>query len=387
MEQKSRVFSWKEIILLGAVVLFAFHFRYFWGLLTNFLSVMSTFFFGAGIAYLLSRPAEYIRKWLMKTGNHFVSRFSWGFSVALIFILLIAAIIGIINVAVPVIIDNLLDFYSQFEVYITDFLRWLGTLQSSGGHYFIFDMNVIGDLISGLPIEEVVNQAGNALVALLNSTLTLGGLVIDIFLTLVFALYILFYKHRFVALMSYIGAVVFKHEDLAAIKGYVKKSNEIFYSFISAQFLDACILGALATLLLLVLNVRYAVTLGLLLGVANMIPKFGSIVATGGVVLVTLLTGGFSLALLTAFLLLVLQQIDGNIIGPWIMGDALGLNPAFVMLAILIGGYYHGVFGMFMAVPVAAILKILFFDFLDYYGKKRGISHEGLKLTLRKRKK
>jgi len=238
-----------------------------------------------------------------------------------------------------------------------------------------------------LPIQDMVMQTGGAVLTVLTGTLSLTGIIVDIFLSLIFALYFLLYKQKFLGLMAYIGAILFTSKNLFIIKGYIRKSNEIFYSFISAQFLDACILGTLATILLGVLNVRYAITLGIILGIANMIPKFGSIVATVLVVLITILTGGFSQGLLVAVLLLILQQIDGNIIGPWIVGDALGLNPAFVMLAIVIGGAYHGVVGMFMAVPIAAVLKIIFFDLLDFYGRKKGLSPSDLKSLLFESKK
>ena len=117
---------------------------------------------------------------------------------------------------------------------------------------------------------------------------------------------------------------------------WLNTTNKIFYKFISRQFLDACIIGVSSTILLSILNVKFAVTLGILLGICNMIPYFGSIFASI-VGVITLFTGGVTQAITVLLVLLILQQIDGNIIGPRIMGDALNVNPILIIVSITIG--------------------------------------------------
>lgn len=125
----------------------------------------------------------------------------------------------------------------------------------------------------------------------------------------------------------------------------------------------------LSTIILSLLGVKFAVTLGILLGICNMIPYFGSIFASIVTMIITFFTGGLSLAIATIISLLILQQIDGNIIGPRIMGGALNLNPILIILSITVGGAYFGVLGMFLSVPVAAILKILVMNWLEATSK------------------
>ncbi|MDN5810796.1 MAG: AI-2E family transporter, partial [Tetragenococcus koreensis] len=141
--------------------------------------------------------------------------------------------------------------------------------------------------------------------------------------------------------------------------------NTIFYKFISSQFLDACIIGISATVILYLLNVPFALTLGILLGICNMIPYFGSIFASIVTTIITFFSAGFQLALTTLIALLILQQLDGNVIGPRIMSGALNLNPIIIIISITVGGAYFGVLGMFLAVPIAAILKIITINWLD----------------------
>ena len=101
---------------------------------------------------------------------------------------------------------------------------------------------------------------------------------------------------------------------------------------------------------------KFAVTLGILLGICNMIPYFGSIFASIVAGVITLFTGGVTQAITVLLVLLILQQIDGNIIGPRIMGDALNVNPILIIVSITIGGAYFGVLGMFLAVPVEFLI-------------------------------
>ena len=144
----------------------------------------------------------------------------------------------------------------------------------------------------------------------------------------------------------------------------MKSKYELFRKFITSQFLDACIIAFLSSIILSVLGVPFAITLGLVLGLANMIPYFGSIFASIFVAIVTLFTSGPSLAFAALIALTILQQIDGNVIGPRIMAGALKLNPIIIIISITIGGAYFGILGMFLAVPIAAIIKIITMNWL-----------------------
>ena len=105
--------------------------------------------------------------------------------------------------------------------------------------------------------------------------------------------------------------------------------------------------------------------LGFIIGLFNLIPFFGAIVAVGISVFITLCTGGVSKAIWLAVIIITAQQIDANIINPKIIGDSLKISPILVILAVTIGGAYFGIIGMFLGVPVIAVLKILVNDYID----------------------
>ena len=102
-----------------------------------------------------------------------------------------------------------------------------------------------------------------------------------------------------------------------------------------------------------------------------MIPYFGAIIAIIVATIITFITGGFSQAIWMVIITTILQQIDANIINPKIVGESLKISPLLVVFAVTVGGAYFGVLGMFLAVPVVAVLKVLIGDYIDYKDSKR----------------
>lgn len=155
------------------------------------------------------------------------------------------------------------------------------------------------------------------------------------------------------------------------MEGYMDRTNNIFFKFISSQLLDAIIVGILVTIAMSIIGVKYAVLLGFMIGLFNIIPYFGAIIAVAISVIITIITGGLSQALIMAVVVIILSQIDSNIINPKIIGNSLEISPLLVIFAVTVGGAYFGVLGMFLAVPVVAVLKILINDYLDFKIKKK----------------
>ena len=120
-----------------------------------------------------------------------------------------------------------------------------------------------------------------------------------------------------------------------------------------------------------ILGVKYAVLLGFMIGLFNLIPYIGAIIAVVIAGIITLLTGGVSQAIWMLVKVTILQQIDANIINPKIVGNSLEISPLLVIFAVTVGGAYWGVLGMFLAVPVVAVLKIIIDDWIEYKNQKK----------------
>ena len=123
-----------------------------------------------------------------------------------------------------------------------------------------------------------------------------------------------------------------------------------------------------------ILGVKYAVLLGVMIGLFNMIPYFGAIVAVIISALITFITGGFSQAIWMIVIVTILQQIDANIINPKIVGDSLKISPLLVIFAVTVGGAYFNILGMFLAVPIVAVLKVLIGDFIEFKNSQKHIA-------------
>ena len=162
---------------------------------------------------------------------------------------------------------------------------------------------------------------------------------------------------------------IFDKKTCDKIEKYIDSTNKIFFKFISSQLIDAIIVGILVTIAMSIIGVKYSVLLGFMIGLFNIIPYFGAIIAVAISILITVITGGISKALIMAIVVIILQQIDSNIINPKIIGNSLEISPLLVIFAVTVGGAYFGVLGMFLAVPVVAVLKIVVNDWIEFKSK------------------
>ena len=120
-----------------------------------------------------------------------------------------------------------------------------------------------------------------------------------------------------------------------------------------------------------IIGVRYGILLGCMIGLLNVIPYFGAIIGVAVACIITIFTGGIEQAIIMLIVAIVLQQIDANIIGPHILGEGLKVSPILIIFAVTVGGAFFGVFGMFLAVPVVAIIKIILEDYIEFKIEQR----------------
>jgi predicted PurR-regulated permease PerM len=170
-----------------------------------------------------------------------------------------------------------------------------------------------------------------------------------------------------------IGAMSNENRHNKTLK-YVRLIDLSFRKFITCQVLDSLVLGTLVTIAFLALQSSYFLILGIMLGMLNIIPYFGSIFGTAIAVFIIWATSGTQTAIVVAITLVIIQQIDGNFINPKIMGSSFKISPVLVIIAITIGGALGGVLGMIFAIPVANVFKTV----LEEYIK----SKEGLRERL-----
>ncbi len=357
-----------RFLFLMAVILgykFISNYQIIVNTLRNFFNVLSPFIMGFILAYLLNGAQNRIEKLCQKIRNPFIKKRSRGISILILYLCAIYLIFIALNYLVPLIINNVIDLLTLLPTFYNYLIDLATNLEDQGVIEFIRLEELLTNLTADYSPDKLLLQWTQALTSLGAFTKGLSSLVLNFFLSVIISIYTLLFKDSILDFIGKLSSKVMSETVFNSSRRWIQTTNQIFYKFISSQFIDACIVGVSASIVLLLMNVKFAITLGLLLGICNMIPYFGSIFASVVTAIITFFTGGLSHAVSVLFALIVLQQIDGNIIGPRIMSGALNLNPIIIIISITIGGAYLGILGMFLAVPIAAILKIIVTNWFD----------------------
>ncbi|WP_298842507.1 AI-2E family transporter [Clostridium sp.] len=204
-----------------------------------------------------------------------------------------------------------------------------------------------------------------------DSILSIGGNIASFFIALVLSVYLIQDSEYFVELWEKIFNLIFGQSKAGnKLKEILSIINITFYKYIRGQLLEACFVGILSSIVLYFIGIDYALIIGIIAGICNMIPYVGPVVGTVLAVIIALLSGQPIKAVWAIGGMIVVQQVDNNLLAPKIVGDSVGLHPVFTMLAIIIGGSVGGLIGMLIAVPVAASFKVLISKWYTYHMEK-----------------
>ena len=227
-------------------------------------------------------------------------------------------------------------------------------------------------------IAELVSSVQRYFAYILEHTagfvISLGGNIFSFVLATALSVYLIKDAEYFADLWRKLFGLVFGKSAAGAktteILGIV---DDTLKKYIRGQLLEAAIVGVLSAVVLYLIGIDYAIMIGVISGVCNMIPYIGPIAGTVLAVIMALLSGQPVLALWATAGMILVQQIDNNLLAPKIVGDSVGLHPVFTMLAIVIGGNMGGLIGMLTAVPVAASVKILLSRWYEAHREKSGL--------------
>ncbi len=249
-------------------------------------------------------------------------------------------------------INVMIDTITRYsEQYNETFQQLITRVEASG----ISD-NLKQQLIKAA--QNLNDVLGSAVGSVFDQVRRLGGNIIDIVLALVIAFYILKDLDYFKQLYKNIAKVLLSRRKNAKVRSTFHDINVIISKFIRGQLLDGLIVGVLSSAALAIVGLDFAVLIGMTAGIANIIPYFGPIIGSVPAVIIGLLSGSPIKALLAVIALVAVQQIDGALIAPKVVGESVGLHPVFVILSIIVGGAFFGLLGMLLAVPAAAIIKL-----------------------------
>lgn len=373
-EIKKRWTKWVTwfVFIAGIFIIYKIisDFGYFWQCIKEFLGVIAPFLMGVLIAYLLYMPAAKIEKVYEKSKIKFIKNRARKLGVFTAYLIAILVIIILINVILPVVIESIVEVVNNFQGYYQSLINQIDSFPEDS----ILKSEKAQEIIEGIKqinLADYININKENVTDYAKGAINIINYVIDIFVTFIVSIYLLLERRQILRFVRKLIGAIFDKKTCEKIGKYFNSTNKIFFSFLAAQFLDAIVIGIVMTIILLIMKVKYAVLLGFLIGIFNMIPYFGAIIAVTISFLLTIMTGGIEQAIFMLIIVIVFQQIDANIINPKILGNSLKISPILVILAVTIGGAYFGVIGMFLAVPVVAVLKIVIYDYINYKNEVR----------------
>jgi len=192
-----------------------------------------------------------------------------------------------------------------------------------------------------------------------------SGSILNIILGIVVSIYLLKDKDFFQRIARKALHLLLPMKARAIVSETLTDINNVVSQFVRGQMLDALLVAVMASIGFTFIGLDFAVLIGCFAGLCNVIPYFGPFISAVPAALVGFLTGGVTEGLLAMLVVVIIQQIDSNITYPRIVGSSTGLHPLFILISVSVGGYYGGILGMIMAVPIAAIAKVLLMKKID----------------------
>lgn len=372
MKERGNISKWIYwfSLALAVIVIYKFldNFTAIGVFLSNLIGILMPFLLGILIAYILYIPCRSIEKCFTKTKYKFLKKRARGLSIFTVYLIVALALFILINVILPPIIESVRDLLNNLPGYYTSITNSLNNLPEDSILVKINAKELINklstiDFAKYLSLENITGY--------LKGVISVATGIFDVFVTIIISIYTLNERNKMIHFLKKATSSLFKEETYEIIAKYFKRTNEIFFSFISGQLIDAVIVGVITSIAMAIMQVKYATLLGFLIGLFNLIPFFGAIVAVVIAIFITLCTGGVGKAIWLAIVVILLQQIDANIINPKIIGGKLQISPILVIFSVAFVGAYFGVLGMFLAVPIVAILKLIVNDYLDYKLEKK----------------
>lgn len=365
-------------LLLGAAVI---KYDKFVVVFRAVLKTFSPIIWGLIIAYLLNPIMVKADNFLKPIINKKKERNSTVRVVSIVItsVLAIAVLTAVIAMVIPelvnslnVLIDNAPAYFNNLYNTVMEFLDNNPELSSTIRTWLEEQVAHIQDSIISW-ISSLKPTIENIITVLKNGLSSVFSGVKDFILGFIVSLYLLYNKEQFLAQSKKVLYAFFSKKRCEKLLNIGKEANEKFTGFLSGKAIDSFIIAMLAFTTLTIMEMPYTVLISCIIGITNMIPFFGPIIGAVPCGILVLLYNPAKVIPFIIFVV-VLQQIDGNIIGPKILGNSIGLPTFWIIFAIFIGGGLFGFIGMLIGVPVFAIIYTLFKNSVDEKLKLKNLS-------------
>jgi len=353
------------------------------GIFGSIISTLSPILYGLIIAFLCNPVYKYflrILSFVEKKRDRYNLRKALAIICTILaFLLLLTAFISLL---VPQVINSFNDLQSNLSNYLGSLQKWFEDSiakisQSEFGHL----LESLGFSPSNLvqSISNALSNSENLFETIVNYILSYGGTVViqlkNIVLGVFFAIYMLLAKERLIAQSKKILSAITRKRHYLSIINFFRFTNQTFSGYIIGMITDSCLVGVVCFFIFMIFGIPYYPLLALIIGITNVIPVFGPFLGAIPSAFIVFVADPPKV-IWFALLILLIQQVDGNLIAPRILGNSTGLDPIWVIVAITFMGGFFGVVGMVIGVPSFAILYTLIKKLVEQRLAKKALPTE-----------
>lgn len=339
------------------------------GVLSGVLSAINTalmpVYIGLIIAYLLSPLVNKMDKYaFVPLLNKIVKKkekvkgISRGCSVAFVFIMALLVIFGLVMLVVPEVVNSITSLIYNLPGYYKNIQEWVNDVFKSNpklANYFLdFSGTIYEKLLSWLQ-DDLLPNSNKLLTMLTDGVVNTVNVLFNIFIGCIISIYLMAGKENFCAQAKRLMFSVFPIKYVNSMLSVLKETHVIFAKFISGKILDSLAVGVLTFIIMSIAGIPYTILISVIIGVTNIIPFFGQYIGIVPSAILVFIESPIK-GVIFLILIIVLMQFDGNILGPKILGDSIGLKSFWILFSILFFGSLFGLLGMICAVPLFAII-------------------------------
>ncbi len=334
--------------------------------LRKVISLFSPFLIGGGIAFLINVILNPLERCWNKVCKKAPAKMARPVCLTVSAVLMVGILFAVAFMMIPSLRESIDELIQNIPIYVDEIGRWWADTVHFAAKYSIVLPEYAID--SDMLIEKIttfINDEGSGIITVTwgAATSILSGLV-DVFLAFVFALYLLAKKEVVAAHLKKLIATVLPQTRAKRLLSIASLTNQTFTNFVSGQLTEAVIIGVLCFFGMLILRIPYAGAVSAFVAVTALVPIFGAWLGGGLGTFLILLADPIK-AVWFVLYLLILQQVEGNLIYPKVVGKSVGLPGLLVLVAVTIGGGAFGVLGMLFSVPVCAVLYNLYLEFMQ----------------------
>ena len=334
-----------------------------------FTNVLSPFIAGFAIAYLLNTPMCFFERGLYRK-----LRYRRVLSITTVYLLALAVLVILLNLIIPQVVQSVKDLAGNMQTY----MKSMDQLVQDLTQQFDLDAESINDMFGNFSstMSDWSKKVTEALPQIVDVGFAVGSGVIAGITAVISSVYMLAGKDRMIPQLKKILYATLPKGRADWLLDVCGQANRIFVGFINGKLIDSAIIGVLCFILCLIFRIPYPMLVSVVVGVTNIIPFFGPIIGAIPCVMILVIVDPWA-ALRFFFLVIGLQQFDGNILGPKILGDSTGLSAIWVLIAIVTCGGLFGFPGMVLGVPTFAVLYSLVREWVNKRLRKKGIDGNG----------